>query len=52
MLSAADNEILTRPGAGTPMGDLFRRFWLPVLLSRELPSGTSWTRASATPWAE
>ena len=37
MLSAADNELLTRTGAGTPMGDLFRRFWLPVLLSRELP---------------
>ena len=37
MLSAEDNEGLTRTGAGTPMGDFFRRFWLPVLLSRELP---------------
>ena len=37
MLSATDNEILTRTGAGTPMGDYFRRFWLPVALSRELP---------------
>ena len=37
MLSAEDNHLLTRTGPGTPMGDLFRRFWLPVLLSRELP---------------
>ena len=37
MLSAADNELLTRTGAGTPMGELFRRFWQPVLLSQEVP---------------
>ena len=37
VLSAQDNEVLTRTGAGTPMGDYFRRFWLPVLLSEELP---------------
>ena len=37
MLSKADNELLTRSGAGTPMGDLLRRFWMPALLSEELP---------------
>jgi phthalate 4,5-dioxygenase len=37
MLSAADNEVLTRTNAGTPMGDLFRRFWLPALVPTELP---------------
>ena len=37
MLSAADNELLTRTGAGTAMGEYFRRYWLPVALSRELP---------------
>ena len=37
MLSAADNEMLTRTGTGTPMSELFRRFWMPVLLSRQLP---------------
>jgi phthalate 4,5-dioxygenase oxygenase subunit len=37
MLSAADNELLTRTGPGTPMGELFRRFWVPVLLAREVP---------------
>ena len=36
MLSAADNEILVRTGPGTPMGEYFRRYWLPVALSREL----------------
>src|SRR3954464_12960947 len=37
MLSVEDNELLTRAGPGTTMGELFRRFWMPVLLSRELP---------------
>lgn len=38
MLSAEDNEILTRVGPGTPMGELMRRYWTPALLSEELPS--------------
>ena len=37
MLSASDNEMLTRTGADTPMGQFFRRFWQPIALSRELP---------------
>ena len=37
MLSAADNERLTRTGPHTAMGRYFRSFWLPVALSRELP---------------
>jgi phenylpropionate dioxygenase-like ring-hydroxylating dioxygenase large terminal subunit len=37
MLSAADDELLTRTGPATGMGDLFRRFWMPVLLARHLP---------------
>ena len=36
MLSTKDNEKLTRVGPGTPMGDLMRRYWQPVLLSREV----------------
>jgi phenylpropionate dioxygenase-like ring-hydroxylating dioxygenase large terminal subunit len=31
-----NNEIMTRVGAGTPMGDALRRFWMPALLSDEL----------------
>ena len=30
------NTILTRVGPGTPMGNLFRRFWLPALLANEV----------------
>ncbi len=37
MLKKEQNELLTQTGPGTPMGDLFRRYWLPVLLSEELP---------------
>lgn len=37
MLNASDNELITRTGPGTPMGALFRRFWIPALLSTELP---------------
>jgi phenylpropionate dioxygenase-like ring-hydroxylating dioxygenase large terminal subunit len=37
MLSHEENEMLTRTGAGTPMGRLFRCYWLPVLLSEQLP---------------
>jgi phthalate 4,5-dioxygenase len=36
MLSKEDNERLTRVGVGTPMGNVFRRYWLPALLSSEL----------------
>jgi len=31
-----DNEILTRVGPGTPMGELMRQYWIPALMSSEL----------------
>ena len=37
MLTAEENDLLTRTGAGQPMGEYFRRFWLPAALSEELP---------------
>jgi phenylpropionate dioxygenase-like ring-hydroxylating dioxygenase large terminal subunit len=37
MLRAEDNKFLTENGARTPISKLVRRFWLPVLLSEELP---------------
>ena len=37
MLSREDNNLLTQVGPGTPIGELFRRFWLPATLSWELP---------------
>jgi phthalate 4,5-dioxygenase oxygenase subunit len=38
MLTKEDNALLTQTGPGTPMGDLFRRFWLPALIPNELTS--------------
>jgi phthalate 4,5-dioxygenase len=38
MLSQEDNEILTRVGPGTPMGDMFRQYWIPAIRSDELPA--------------
>src|SRR5215468_5002508 len=37
MLSKEDNELLTRINPGTPMGNLIRRYWVPALLSEEIP---------------
>ena len=37
MLSQRDTQLLCEVGPGTPMGELFRRFWLPVALSEEVP---------------
>jgi len=37
VLKAEDNEILTRVGPGTLMGELLRRYWTPACLSAEIP---------------
>ena len=37
MLSRQENDLLTRTGPGTPMGELLRRYWIPALLSEEIP---------------
>ncbi|MEA2642726.1 MAG: 5,5-dehydrodivanillate O-demethylase oxygenase subunit [Chloroflexota bacterium] len=36
MLTAAQNEMLTRVGPGTAMGELLRRYWFPVAMAPEL----------------
>lgn len=38
MLSKEDNELITQSGSGTPMGNLIRRYWIPALLSEEIPA--------------
>ena len=38
MLRKDVNELLTETGPGTPMGDLFRQYWMPALLAEELPT--------------
>ncbi len=37
MLTKQDNDLLTRVGPNTPMGNVLRRYWLPALLSAEVP---------------
>jgi phthalate 4,5-dioxygenase oxygenase subunit len=41
MLSREENELLTRVHPGTPMGRLFRCYWIPALLSEEIPDPDS-----------
>ncbi|MDB5897017.1 MAG: Rieske (2Fe-2S) region [Ramlibacter sp.] len=36
MLNQEQNALLTQTGPGTPMGELFRRYWLPALLAEEV----------------
>jgi phthalate 4,5-dioxygenase len=37
MTTREQNDFLTRTGPGTPMGSLLRRYWIPALLSSEVP---------------
>ena len=37
MLKKEQSTLLTQTGPGTPMGSMFRRYWLPALLAEELP---------------
>jgi phthalate 4,5-dioxygenase oxygenase subunit len=37
MLKQEENELVTRVSPGTPMGSTLRRYWMPALLSSELP---------------
>lgn len=41
MLKPEINELLTRTGPDTPMGEMFRRYWIPALLAEELPEPES-----------
>ncbi len=41
MLSQEDNDILCRVGPGTPMGNVFREYWIPAARADELPTPDS-----------
>jgi phenylpropionate dioxygenase-like ring-hydroxylating dioxygenase large terminal subunit len=41
VLSKEENQLLTGVGQGTAMGDLLREYWIPALLSEELPEPDS-----------
>ena len=35
MTNAADSQLLTRVGPGTPMGAFMREYWIPAILSND-----------------
>src|ERR1700728_3092247 len=37
MLTKEDNELISQVDPGTPMGALMREYWVPAMLSSELP---------------
>ena len=41
MLTRDQQETLTRVGPGTPMGELLRRYWIPVAATSELRAGAA-----------
>jgi phenylpropionate dioxygenase-like ring-hydroxylating dioxygenase large terminal subunit len=41
VLSKQDNELICRVGPGTLVGQLMRQYWVPALLSSELPNADS-----------
>jgi 5,5'-dehydrodivanillate O-demethylase len=43
MLTAEQNELLTRVGPGTPCGDMMRRYWHPIAAVSEL-EGHKWNK--------
>ena len=55
MLRPEINDLLTQTGPKTPMGDLFRQYWMPACLAEELPrtavppSGSSSSPSASSP---
>src|SRR5438270_2595490 len=41
MLKQEENELITRVGPGTPMGNFMREYWVPAMLSSEVPAPDS-----------
>lgn len=41
MLKREENELVTRVGPGSPMGNVMRRYWMPALLTSQLPNADS-----------
>jgi phenylpropionate dioxygenase-like ring-hydroxylating dioxygenase large terminal subunit len=41
MLKREENELVTRVSAGTPMGTVMRRYWIPAMLASEVPAPDS-----------
>jgi nitrite reductase/ring-hydroxylating ferredoxin subunit len=47
MTTRAENDALTRVGPGTPGGEMFRRYWLPVGVSADLKAKPTLVRVLA-----
>ncbi len=43
-MNKEDNELLTKVGPGTPMGELLRRYWWPVGISADLKDKPTFIR--------
>jgi phenylpropionate dioxygenase-like ring-hydroxylating dioxygenase large terminal subunit len=41
MLTREENDLVTRVGPGTPLGDTLRRYWLPVCTSEQIAGADS-----------
>jgi len=41
MLKREENELVTRVGPDTPMGNVMRRYWMPAMLASEVPGPDS-----------
>jgi phenylpropionate dioxygenase-like ring-hydroxylating dioxygenase large terminal subunit len=41
MLTKEKNDLITQTGPGTPMGNVYRSYWIPALLAEELPEADS-----------
>jgi nitrite reductase/ring-hydroxylating ferredoxin subunit len=41
MLKVEENELICRVGPGTPMGNFMREYWVPAMLSSEVPTPDS-----------
>jgi len=44
MTTREENDLLTRVGAGAPMGKVFRRYWMPVGVSADLKDKPTFVR--------
>ena len=51
MLSAEDNDQLCKVGPGSVGGNLIRQYWLPALMSSELPEAGWRSDARSACWA-
>ena len=51
MLKQEENELITRVGPGTPMGNFMREYWVPALLSSELLAPIL-TRCACSCWVK